>query len=110
MAGPRVRIIFRIDYGERLKTLDHTTPTWIVGSVDNDPTISGLWASNAGDITRFAAQDFDTLLATVDKHHPQWQELEVHGLTSEHAQFALRSYEGRYSSEDADAFIFMKAD
>jgi hypothetical protein len=110
MTGPRIRIIFRTDYGERLTTLDFAAPTWIVGSADNDPAISSLWASNAGDITRFAAQDFDTLLATVDEHHPQWRELEVHGLTREHAQSALRSYEGSYSSEDGDVFAFMKAD
>lgn len=110
MTDRRVRLIFRTNFGERLKSLDLPAPTWIVGSVDNDPAISNLWASNAGDITRFDPQDFDSLLGTVDEHHPEWRELEVHGLAREHAQRALGPYDGSYSSEDAEVFVFMRSD
>jgi hypothetical protein len=110
MTDHRVRLIFRTDFRERLKTLDLSVPTWIVGSADNDPAISNLWASNAGNITKFDAQDFNSLLGTVDEHHPKWRVLEVHGLASEHAQPALGPYNGCYSSEDADVFVFTRGD
>ncbi|MFH1342178.1 MAG: hypothetical protein ABIL01_13415 [Pseudomonadota bacterium] len=109
MPDHRVRVIFRTDFGERLSTLNLAVPTWIVGSSDNDPTISSLWQAEAGSITKFVAQDFDSLLGTIDEHHPGWKELEVHGLNREHAQHTLH-HRGIYSSEGADTFVFEKAE
>jgi hypothetical protein len=110
MTDHRVRLIFSTDFGERLKTLDLAAPTWIVGSPFNNPAIEELWRSEAGNITKFGAQDFDSLIGTIDEHHPSWRELEVHGLACEHAQSALGSYNGSYSSEDADVFVFIRGD
>jgi hypothetical protein len=110
MSDHRVRLIFRTDFGERLKALDLAAPTWIVGSPLNNPAIEQFWLSKTGNITKFDAQDFDSLIGTIDEHHPSWRELEVHGLAREDAQSTLGSFNGSYSSEDADVFVFMRGD
>ena len=88
MTDYRVCIIFRTDFGERLRTLDLSTPIWIVQSADNDPVISDVWRAKAGNITKFDAQDLLSLLGTIDEHHAHWRELEVHGLAREDVQLA----------------------
>jgi hypothetical protein len=105
-----VRLIFNTDLGERLKAFDLTVPTWIVGSPYNNPAIEDLWLSKTGNITRFDAQEFDSLIGTIDEHHPGWRELEVHGSAREQAQPALAPYNGSYSGEDNDVFVFTRGD
>src|SRR5690349_19889338 len=109
MSSERVRIIFDPEFGERLPTLDLRHPVWIVGSVRNDPAVRELWQAKAGDITRFDTQDFDWLLPTIDEHHPDWRELEVHGLPREQVHAALEGLEGSYLVEGPNVFVFAKA-
>jgi hypothetical protein len=109
MSDERVCIIFDTDFGERLQTLDFRHPIWVVGSIKNDPAIRRLWLAKVGNITRFDAQDFDSLLPTIDEHHPRWRELEVQGLTREQVHATLAPFRGSYFTEGPNVFAFKKA-
>ena len=108
MTDKPVQIIFRTDFGERLRDLDLSAPIWVIQSSDNDPVVYELWRAKAGNITKFKSQDFDNLLPTIDEHHPGWRELQVYGVVQEVAQRALTTQRGEFSSKAADVFLFRK--
>ena len=108
MSGQRVCVVVDPTFGARLRGLEKTNPIWIVQSPANDPVISELWASKTGDITSFQALAFDQLIDDVEMHHPDWHELEVHGLSANDATAVLGEFEGSFVPTD-DGFLFRRS-
>jgi hypothetical protein len=106
--GNRICIILDSEFGSRLRGVDKSGPIWIVQSLANDPVIADLWKSKTGNVTSFRAQEFGTLIETVDQHHPDWRELEVHGFDPENAAVVLVEFGGVFAST-VGGFLFERS-
>ncbi|CAN0414193.1 unnamed protein product [Phaeothamnion confervicola] len=108
MSDERVCVVVGPTFGAQLESLDKAHPIWIVQSPTNDPVIAELWGLKTGDITSFHSREFDQLIDVVNMHHPDWRELDVHGLSAEDAAAALREFAGSYSPT-RDGFLFKRS-
>jgi len=108
MVDRKVCIVFASDFGDDLRHLDPTVPVWIVRSEKNNPVIADLWKAKVGNITSFQPEEIGQLLDTVDEHHPDWAEFEVHGLPADEAESALAKYGHGHFTLTPNGFVFRR--
>jgi hypothetical protein len=96
-------------FGTRIEALPKDAAVWIVASSGNSPAATKRWEATGQDTTTFREQAFADILSTVDLHHPDWCELEVHGEgPSASALEALGAFGPGNVSPTADGFVFIR--